>query len=168
MSIQCFTSALLRCTLVLAAAAHLTIVILGAAGITLPDRLGFAARALSVYEHYTGAGAGFGFFAPAVPDEVLPVVTALDRSGHAARTVLGTRSTSEADLRTSSLTFLYAKTRIVDLYGRSIAAYVMGQNGSVDTVLVTLGFYELPSMRAYAAGARPAYRPFFRGTFRRS
>jgi hypothetical protein len=141
---------------------------LGVAGNTLPDGLPSVTHALNAYGHYTGAGASFGFFAPSVPDQVLPVVTALDRHGHAARVVLGTRSDSEADLRLSSLTFLYAKTHVLDLYGRSVAAYVMGQNGSVDTVLVTLGFYELPSMRAYASGAQPAYKPYFHGTFRRS
>src|SRR5580704_19040301 len=84
------------------AAGHLILVALGAGSVGLAP-LGAPGRLLSAYGALSGAGSGYGFFAPGVGGQILARFEVLDAKGRWVTVPLSTGSSHEADLRVGNV-----------------------------------------------------------------
>lgn len=146
---------------------HFALVFLGAMRLSDSWCPAFLAEPLSLYGRLTGAGSGYGFFAPNVPDQVIARITGVDDKGRTEEVEVGAGG-RELDFRASSMLFLFVKVDEPDLLARSLAAYSLGMNPAEEKVTVVLGFYRVPRMTAYRYGETPRFDEFYRAVFMRT
>jgi hypothetical protein len=123
--------------------------------------------ALRTYKNLSGIFRDYRFFAPAVASDL--------RAGFFLEQPDGT-STFEA-LLTDNLEVGFRYNCIVsasmrdaklrDLMAQSWSAMMLGNHPEATRVTVVAQSFELPSMRAFAAGARPSWKMVYAGTFDR-
>jgi hypothetical protein len=146
-----------RRVLLVLAGAHLSIVAASAAGVRFPERpLG---RAIAEYAAISGAEARYGFFVPSVDAELRTTFEILGPSGR--ETALGALPpvNDEVDLRVGNLRTLYW-TEDEELGGALLDAWVasvLQRHPEAERVELRVDFLDLPSMRGYREGERPAW-----------
>jgi hypothetical protein len=124
-------------------------------------------KGLEAYNNWTGSGSSYGFFAPAVPNQILASITFTDASGNITE-VQHIGSTRDGfDLRFSSMMFVLGKAGTHDLHARVLAAYALGRRPDAKQVTVVLSYYEVPSMEEYRHGIPPKVVDFYAVTFAR-
>ncbi|MFQ5732198.1 MAG: hypothetical protein ACE5KM_09605 [Planctomycetaceae bacterium] len=162
----------LRHMLLLAfAGIHLTLVGLGAAGITVPASRNPLVDTASLYATASGADSGYGFFAPGVAAQVRTKYFMVDRDGVVWSGDLNIGDNSEANLR-----FTNASSMLMTVQGdyhkqnmyKSLAAMIARKNPSAEYVEVELQIYafdrsaretDFPTMEEYRNGKRARWLP---------
>lgn len=129
---------------------------------------GRVSGALRTYRNLSGIFRDYRFFAPAVASDV--------RAGFFLEAPDGT-STFEAFLADNlEVGFRYhcivgsgmRDEHLRDLMAQSWSAVMLGAHPEAAMVTVVAESYELPPMRAYAAGALPSWRVIYAGKFDRT
>jgi hypothetical protein len=149
-----------RVLLLLAAGAHLAIVEANAAGVRFPGRpLG---RAIAEYAAISGAEARYAFFVPSVDAELRTTFDIVGRSGR--ETALGALPpvNDEVDLRVGNLRTLYwtDDEEFEDALLGAWVASILQRHPEAERVELRVDFLDLPSMREYREGERPAWISF--------
>lgn len=138
-----------------AALTHLTLVGFGAAGRVPISEQALLGRVVETYRAYSGAGNGYGFFAPGVAAErrVLLHVFSGGRWGAVAEAFDGV----ESSLRLLTTTGLMAKAELRQPLAASWAARAFGAVPDSSVVLVEVEVYLIPPMDEFRRGARPQW-----------
>jgi hypothetical protein len=145
---------------------HFAIVFYGAATVHVKQRADNASTLLVNYRILTGAGEGYGFFSPDVPNQIVATAKYIDESDREITENFGFVK-REAELRLNSLMYAFRKLETYDLQARCLAAYVLGHQPQANQVEITLSEFEVPSMKEFRLGERPRPQEFYRGTFAR-
>lgn len=142
---------------------HLALVLLGAFG-RLPQPNGPVGALLGIYRNLSGAGDTFGFFSPAVPDQITVQLTRTTASGRQIGEAVGV-SRSDLDFHLATVIFVAQKLGTSDLLARAMAVWSFNHHPDDRSVRVQLSDYRLPSMDAYRHGKRAVYHPFYEEEF---
>lgn len=146
-------------------AAHLLVVACAVVGFR-PSADSAIAACIYGYGALTGATDSHGYFSPAIPDQVLIELTAVDAEGDRTVEVLGTGHT-QTEMRIFSMTHLFNRQKVIDLHAQSLAAYALGRYPEAQFVVVTLRLHRLPSLAAARGGEGASDEEFYRGIFDR-
>lgn len=144
---------------------HLACVLLGAFEL-LPGRSDRRAS-LPLYRSlltYTGADNSYGFFSPAVGDQIRARLLLFDSRGR-SRELRLTMPSREVNLRIDSMLMATVKIKAEDLFARSLAALLLADS-SVARLAVVFEYHATPPMAAFRAGRRGTWRELYRGLFR--
>jgi hypothetical protein len=139
------------------AAAHLILVICGAAGFLSEE------RALGWYGEVSGAGNEYGFFAPGVGASYQATFTMTDEDGRTWTDDLDRGDTHEVMLRYNN--GFSALDGLGSDLAASWAATMFGRHPQAQQVTVQFQEYDPPSMEEYRAGNRAEWKTFYQGTF---
>lgn len=150
------------------ASVHFALVLVGACHKHL-NEYGWWGRLLATYAAYSGAGSGYGFFAPGVGSSLRARFHLEDSKGNLQEAKLQTGSTHEFDLRVSNIIDTFFD-EISDVETRrslaaSLAGKVLGRYPNYYKVRVELQSYEIPLMGEYVAGERGRWVPFYEVQF---
>jgi hypothetical protein len=149
-----------------AAGVHLVLVLCGAFRIPLIPRTHFAGAAIETYRDYTGAGTGYGFFAPGVASEWRATFEACSDPAHCAP--IGDEPMgNEARLLLVTIDSMFAEEDLRDVVAASYAARELARLPAANVVLVKAGMYVIPPMEAYRRGKRPYWRTYYGWAFHR-
>jgi hypothetical protein len=146
-----------RRVLLILAGAHLSIVAASAADVRFPERpLG---RVIAEYAAISGAEARYAFFVPSVDAELR---TTFEIAGPAGRaTALGALPpvNDEVDLRVGNVKTLYwtGDEEFDDALLDAWVASILRRHPEAERVELRVDFLDLPSMRGYREGERPAW-----------
>jgi hypothetical protein len=148
---------------------HLGMVALGAASIDFSEET-WLGKILVFYGNFTGAGTGYGFFAPGVTGQIRARFEVIDKDGNKSMTVLEKHQTHEADLRVGNIIdqFLGDANDDKDVQrslAASLAGTVFGRSPSAREVVVRLESFTPPSMAEYREGKRPEWVPLYSASF---
>lgn len=138
-----------------AALVHLTLVGFGAAGKVPISEQTLLGRMVEIYRAYSGAGNGYGFFAPGVAAErrVLLHVFSGGRWLEIAESFDGTESSH----RLLTTTGLFAQEQLRQSLAASWAARAFGAVADSSVVLVEVEVYLIPPMDEFLRGERPRW-----------
>ena len=137
------------------AAAHVILVICGAAGFLAGE------RALGWYGEVSGAGNQYGFFAPEVGASYRATFTMTDAKGQTWMDVLNRGDNHEAMLRYDNSFGDFGSSDLA----ASWAAMMFGRHAHAQQVTVRLQEYDPPTMADYQAGKRAEWKTFYQATF---
>jgi len=161
------------------AGVHLLLVAVGAAGLPVIPRSNPLGDSVALYSAASGADNGYGFFAPGVGAQIRTRFILRDANGRTWTEDLQLGNTSEANLRFTGISNLLPtlpaeqRRRIL----RSMAGTMFGKYPSAKHVTIQLDLYgfdrsatesDFPTMKEYAAGARPQWLPLSTITFSRN
>jgi len=146
---------------------HLMLISLGAASTHVKRGDNNLVNFLENYRVLTGAGEGYGFFSPNLPNQLIADAWYTDSSGHGVIAHFGLPG-REVDLRIGTLMYAFRKLETYDLMARNFAAYVLGHHPGTKTVKITLSEYVVPSMSEFIRGERPHIQEFYSGEFIRN
>lgn len=161
------------------AAAHLVLVVCGAASVAPVPRGNPAGETLACYAAASGADNGYGFFAPGVGPQFRTRFILSDGEGRTWSEDLQIGNSQEANLRFTGISSLLV-TMEPPLQHRilqSFAATMFGRHADAQSVTVRvemLGFdrspneSDFPTMAEYRSGVRPKWLPLMEATFQRS
>lgn len=154
-----------HCVCVLLAAAHLVVVICGA-GDWLPDRSGGPpAWLVEWYATMSGAGSGYGFFAPAVGARYRARFVLRDVRGSTWTDTFDQSNSPEARLRLAgSADRAFASGEAEQSAARrerlvkSWAAVMFSRHPGAASLTVIVEAYDVPTMAQYRSGQRPSWQ----------
>ncbi len=158
-----------RCRLLIVlAAAHLFLVTLGAAGVPLRD-VGPIGRILQQYSALSGAGTGYGFFAPTARGKHVLTLHVVDAEGRRTTTFLETGGRREIELRLSQIA---GELSVDDPELRrdlatSLAARTFARHPDAHDVVVRVDHFESVSMEEHRQGVRPQSPRVYEARFER-
>ncbi|MDI1435041.1 MULTISPECIES: hypothetical protein [Polyangium] len=150
------------------AAAHLLFVTLGAADMPLLH-VGPIGRVLSHYSDLSGAGTGYGFFAPVARDQLMLHFDLIDHEGRKTTTTLETGGSREVDLRLSHVAaeFQYDDSERRRALATALAARMFTRNPEAREVVVRAEDFESVSMEEHRNGRTPRVTPVYQAKFKR-
>jgi hypothetical protein len=154
----------LRLALLIMAGAHLGLVVAGALEVH-PRGGGWVSRAIAEYEVLSGTEGFYTFFAPGVDTQLRPIFEVTDGSGAVSTDVLQRAANTEVDLRIANMIGLSWYDDFRRTLEASWADVMFRRHPGAEQVVVRLDLCDLPSMREYREGRRPAWRVFDRATF---
>lgn len=119
-----------------------------------------------VYGFFSGASAGYSFFAPEIGSELKLKFELMDSN---ETDQLEAGSNREAELKIVTLAYLLSDA-IEDPKKRqkiaaSFAGKILARHPNAKTVRVVIESYELPSMQDYREGKREDWKFFYQATF---
>jgi hypothetical protein len=139
-----------------AAAAHLLLVIAGAARVTLPASS--AAKMLGVYAAWSGAGTSYGFFAPGVAAEWRAAIDLYDPAAAAWTTRTRAAPNLELAVLDSTINSYFSQKEIREALAASWAAAEMPKAPGAAAAVVRAEAFLLPTLAAYRSGHRGEWR----------
>ncbi|MGK3959778.1 hypothetical protein WMF38_42860 [Sorangium sp. So ce118] len=145
--------------LILAAAAHLGCVVLGALQVDL-RKAGRLGEALAAHSALSGADSGYNFFAPSVGALPWARFQVTEANGKVSTDALESGANHEADLRVRSIVALFMTEEDESLrraLAASWAGKVFARHPGAESVVVRLEICDLPSMKEYRDGKRPTW-----------
>jgi hypothetical protein len=146
-----------RRVLLILAGAHLSIVAANAADVRFPERpLG---RAIAEYGAISGAEARYAFFVPSVDAELRTIFDIRGPSGRVTAFGALPPVNDEVDLRVGNLRTLYwnEDEELYDALLDAWIASILRRHPEAERVELRVDFLDLPSMRGYREGDRPAW-----------
>jgi len=149
------------------AAAHLTLVMLGAAHVDL-SRFGPLGRGLAAYSALSGADSTYGFFASEVIDQLEANFELVDRSGNRTTTSLVTGTNREADLLINNITLSLAPEdpELRRKVSASLAGKLLAQHPEAVEVVLRVDRIETVSIEEYRSGSRPERTTVYTARFK--
>lgn len=115
----------------------------------------------------TATNNDFGFFAPSVASQVQVHLLFHDAQGHTESYDLWSNS-REINFRLNSvITTAMRRPALRDICARSWAASLLGNRPAAQRITLIAYAHLMPTMAQYRAGVRPAWQPFYEGTFER-
>ncbi|MDC0743815.1 hypothetical protein [Polyangium mundeleinium] len=150
------------------AAAHLLLVTLGASDVPL-RHVGPIGRVLSHYSDLSGAGTGYGFFAPVARDQFMLHFDVIDHEERRTTTTLETGGSREVDLRLSHVAaeFQYDDPEHRRTLATALAAKIFKRNPEAREVVVRVEDFESVSMEEHRNGRTPSMKPIYQAKFKR-
>jgi hypothetical protein len=151
-------------------AGHLILVALGAGSVSLSP-LGALGDLLEGYDALSGAGSGYGFFAPGVTGQIVAHFAVLDGEGRPTDVPLATVASHEADLRLGNIVDLFSADDDDDApsvsraLAASLAGTIFGRHPEARQVVVRLEFLEPASMEESRHGGRARRSPLYEAVF---
>ena len=145
--------------MILAAAAHLGCVLLGALHVD-PQRAGRLGRGIAYCSALFGADSGYNVFAPPVGALPWARFQVTDARGRVNADALESGANHEADLRIRRLVSLFlmrADESLRRALAASLAGKVLARYPGAASVVVRLEICDLPSMEETRDGKRPAW-----------
>ncbi|APR77697.1 Hypothetical protein A7982_03044 [Minicystis rosea] len=149
-----------------AAALHLVIVMLAAAGANLRAG-GPIGRAAAHYASLSGADTAHGYFAPDFALEPFATVEVTERDGRVVTDVVRTGDSRESDLRMRGVVAasLLDGDASPHALARACAGRVLSQHPFAEHVIVRLATYDLPTMEELRRGAQPGWTIYYEARF---
>jgi hypothetical protein len=140
-----------------AAAAHLAVVICGAARFRFTDASSVGA-VLGVYAAYSGANNSYGFFAPGVAAQWRAAFDFYDPLND--KWVTRTRAPPNLELAVldSTINSLFANENVRETLAASLAGTALAETPGAAVVVVRAEAYVVPTMERYNHGARGEWR----------
>jgi hypothetical protein len=137
---------------------HLSLMALGASYIGY-SWAGFLEPALNYYGDLSGAGNGYGFFAPGVYSQLRALFEVTDKSGNVQTVNLATGASHEADLRVGDIIDQFGNdvedsVKYQRALSSSLAGTIFGRYPDAETVNVRLEKFDPVSMGDYRNGHR--------------
>lgn len=148
-------------------AMHLNLICLFVLGANQHEGTTTLSLALRTYRNAIGLFRDYSFFAPKVAADTRAGFL-LERDGEAPQFLPMTDPGREADRRlTCIMGAAMGAKEARGVIARSWAAWALGQYPDVSKVTVVAQTFELPTMRDYAKGDRPAWKTIFAADFAR-
>jgi hypothetical protein len=124
-----------------------------------------------LYGSVTGGTGGYGFFSPDISPQVSARFEMVDAAGARRAVQLGLEN-RELAIRIGNITDSQWDLRpgkealeINRSLASSYAGKIFAGEPRARSVDVIVEYYDIPRMEAYRAGARPAWKPYYRATF---
>lgn len=148
---------------------HLLLMALGASGLGY-SWLGPLKSPLTYYGALSGAGDGYGFFAPGISGQLRARFEIVDHEGVPQTVRLETGASHEADLRVGNIIDQFTEDFVdPDLLQRSLAASlagtIFGRYPRAERVVVHLENFTPVSMVDYRQGLRAHWDPVYQASF---
>ena len=149
---------------------HFTVMALGMAKVHVAS-MPFIEQTIFWYSRVTGAGGGFGFFSPDIPQEVMLSFDVETDDGKTVHTTLQEMTVPEVRFRLGNMIRLMMKTykneRVVRSIAASLASRVFMQYPNAKTVTLEASIHEFPSMDQYREGKRTELKKIYTVQFGR-
>jgi hypothetical protein len=149
------------------AAAHLLLVVCGAAGLSLLSGRSPPGKALRWYGAMSGADNGYGFFAPGVAPQWRATFTLSDTAGRTWTDTLEGDHNHEVAHRVGGIVNLFSEPGLRPELAASWAAKMFGRYPDAKQVVIRVEIYDLPTMAEYRNGTRPQWEFICEATFAR-
>lgn len=128
---------------------------------------GTVQRGLRTYKNLSGVFRDYRFFAPAVASDMRAGFFLEQRDG-ATEFLPFLADNLEVGFRYNCIIGSSMRNdKLRDLMAQSWSAVMLGSNPEAEKVTVVAESFELPSMRVFAAGARPTWKVVYAGKFDR-
>lgn len=148
---------------------HLILVAIGASQLNLWPHESGLGRSLDYYGALSGAGSGYGFFAPGVGSQLRGSFDIVDGQGGVTPNAIEAGASHEGALRIGNLLGWFWRDTADRKLQRSLAASWAGKmfarHPEAEQVVVRLETYHLPSMKGYRSGKRPHWVPYYEAKF---
>lgn len=122
---------------------------------------------LRLYQNLSGSFRDYRFFAPSVASDTKAGFLLQNAAGE-YRLVNFSAPNREIGFRYSCIIATMRDQRAQDLFARSWAAFLLGNDSTAQKVVVMVKAFMVPTMAEYREGSRPEWRLVYGGEFERT